>query len=141
MNKALIFILLIALSFSVEAQFQFSFSHYTSDNGLSQNGITAMMKDSKGYMWFGTRDGLNKFDGYNFTIYNSKPEQRQTVLSNRILLIKEDNWGYIWIKTYDDFVYRLDPSTEEFIRITHPGELQINNKIDKLFFFLPAKSG
>lgn len=137
MNKALIFILLIALSFSVEAQFQFSFSHYTSDNGLSQNGITAMMKDSKGYMWFGTRDGLNKFDGYNFTIYNSKPEQRQTVLSNRILLIKEDNWGYIWIKTYDDFVYRLDPSTEEFIRITHPGELQINNKIDKLFF-LPS---
>src|SRR5690606_10597487 len=47
------------------------------------------------------------------------------------------NWGYIWIKTYDDFVYRLDPSTEEFIRIAHPGELQINNKIDKLFF-LPS---
>lgn len=137
MKKPIIFILLIISSSLLKAQFQFSFSHYTSDNGLSQNGITAMMKDSKGYMWFGTRDGLNKFDGYNFTIYNSKPEQQQTVLSNRILLIREDNWGYIWIKTYDDFVYRLNPSSEEFIRITKPGGLPVNIKIDELFF-LPS---
>lgn len=137
MSKSIIFILLIIFSSLLKAQFQFSFSHFTSDNGLSQNGITAMMKDSKGYMWFGTRDGLNKFDGYNFTIYNSKPEQQQTVLSNRILLIREDNWGYIWIKTYDDFVYRLNPSSEEFIRITKPGGLPVNIKIDELFF-LPS---
>ncbi|MDO9634542.1 MAG: two-component regulator propeller domain-containing protein [Paludibacter sp.] len=134
MKKSFILLLTILLSFTGEAQFHFSFSHYTSDNGLSQNGITAMMKDSKGYMWFGTRDGLNKFDGYNFTIYNSKPDQRQTVLSNRILVIKEDNWGYIWIKTYDDFVYRLNPSTEEFSRISLPDQKQSNIKINELFF-------
>jgi len=133
--KKLLLILLILISTNiVTAQYQFSFSHYTSDNGLSQNSITAMMKDSKGYMWFGTRDGLNKFDGYNFTLYNSKPEQRQTVLSSRILVIKEDSWGFIWIKTYDDFVYRLNPSTEEFTRISLPDGKQPNIKINELFF-------
>jgi len=118
---------------STSAQYHFSSSHFTSDNGLSQNSITAMMKDRKGYLWFGTRDGLNKFDGYNFTIYNSKSDQKISVLSNRILTIKEDRWGYIWVKTYDDIVYRLRPSTEEILRIENPNGGFINDKIVEIY--------
>ena len=130
-------IVLLIFTLSTSAQYHFSFSHYTSDNGLSQNSITAMMKDRKGYLWFGTRDGLNKFDGYKFTIYNSKADQKLSVLSNRILSIKEDHWGYIWVKTYDDIVYRLNPSTEELMRIENPNGGFINDKIVEVYI-LPS---
>lgn len=128
-------ILIVALSAS--AQYHFSFSHYTSDNGLSQNSITALMKDRKGYMWFGTRDGLNKFDGYTFTTYNSRQDKKLSVLSNRILAIKEDRWGFIWVKTYDDIVYRLNPSTEELTRIENPSGGFINDKVNEIYI-LPS---
>ncbi len=131
--KNLLLILLIGISGFISAQFHFSFTHYTSDNGLSQNSITAMMKDRNGYIWFGTRDGLNKFDGYNFTIFNSKADKRQSLLSNRIIDIKEDRLGYIWMKTYDDIVCRLDPSTEELKKIEMPDGNFINDKIQEIF--------
>ena len=115
------------------AQHRFSFAHYTSDNGLSQNSITAIMKDSKGYIWLGTRDGLNKFDGYNFTIYNSKPQKKKSGLSNRILTIREDKWGYIWVKTYDEIVYRVNPSTEELQQIVNPDGSVLEEKIEEMY--------
>lgn len=123
---------ILTLCFTLSAQYHFSFTHYTSDNGLSQNSITAMMKDRQGYLWFGTRDGLNKFDGYKFTIYNSKPDKMLSLLSNRIIDIKEDAWGFVWIKTYDEIVCRLNPSTGEMIRIENPGGGYINDKINDL---------
>ncbi|MDD3320342.1 MAG: two-component regulator propeller domain-containing protein [Paludibacter sp.] len=139
MKKLFFLILLIFLTFNLEAQNHFSYTHYTSDDGLSQNSISAMMKDSKGYLWFGTRDGLNKFDGYNFTIFNSKPNKRIDLLSNRIIDIKEDKWGYIWVKTYDEIVFRLNPNTEEMMRIESPEGGFINEKINELYI-LPSGS-
>ena len=137
MKKSLFLIFIFLIALSSTAQYHFSFSHFTSDNGLSQNSITAMMKDRKGYLWFGTRDGLNKFDGINFTLYNSKPDKRLSVLSNRILEIKEDNWGYVWIKTYDEMVYRLNQTTEELLRIQKPNGEFVNDKIREIYI-LPS---
>ena len=132
--KRLIFLIsVLFLTYTLSAQYHFSFSHYTSDNGLSQNSITAIMKDSKGYLWFGTRDGLNKFDGYNFTLYSSKLDKKVSVLSNRILKLKEDKWGYVWVKTYDDIVYRLDQSTEELNRIQKSNGEYLNDKIQEIY--------
>ena len=133
MKKWIFFIVVTLLTFSSSAQYHFSFSHYTSDNGLSQNSITAMMKDHAGYLWIGTRDGLNKFDGYNFTLYNSKPDKKFSVLSNRILALKEDKWGKVWVKTYDEIVYRLDQSTEEFNRIVKSNGEFVNDKIREIY--------
>ncbi|MEI6556416.1 MAG: two-component regulator propeller domain-containing protein [Paludibacter sp.] len=133
--KRLFLLISILSALSANAQYHFSFSHYTSDNGLSQNSITAMMKDHKGYMWFGTRDGLNKFDGYNFILYSSKPDKKLSILSNRILSIKEDKWGSIWVKTYDDIIYRLDQSTEELARIDKGNGQLLNDKIRDIYTF------
>ncbi len=137
MKKLLFLSVLLVIAFSSSAQYHFSFSHFTSDNGLSQNSITTMMKDQKGYVWFGTRDGLNKFDGVNFTLYNSKPENRLSVLSNRILEIKEDNCGFIWVRTYDEIVYRLDESTGELKRIEKQDGEYVNDKISEIYL-LPS---
>jgi signal transduction histidine kinase/ligand-binding sensor domain-containing protein/DNA-binding response OmpR family regulator len=133
MKKLFLLISILIFACSTNAQYHFSFSHFTSDNGLSQNSITTMMKDRKGYLWFGTRDGLNKFDGYNFTLYNSKPDKKFSMLSNRILEIKEDKWGYIWVKTYDEIVYRLNQSTEELKRIEKPKGEFVNDKISEIY--------
>ena len=81
-------------------QEQFSFDLITSENrtlrkGLSQNTIYSMLQDQKGYLWFGTWDGLNKFDGLKFTTYNKKNN-----LSNEVInCLLESNDGNIWIGT------------------------------------------
>lgn len=137
MKKAITLLFYILFILNIKGQYQFSFSYYTSDDGLSQNSITAMMKDSKGYMWFGTREGLNKFDGYNFTNYNAKSDPDKIVLNTRILLIEEDHWGYIWIKTYDDLVYRLNPSTQEYTGLMLQDGSCLKEKIND-FFMLPS---
>lgn len=126
--------LLMCKLFTVSAQHNFSFTHYTSDDGLSQNTITAMMKDSKGYLWLGTREGLNKFDGYNFTVFNSHKPHFSSLLTNRIRSIKEDQWGYIWLRTYDDILYRLDVNTESLTRIPNEEKGFILDKIKETYF-------
>jgi signal transduction histidine kinase/DNA-binding response OmpR family regulator/ligand-binding sensor domain-containing protein len=138
-NRSILLLLLLIVGMYMQAQHRFSFTHYTSDNGLSQNSITAIMKDSKGYIWLGTRDGLNKFDGYSFTIYNSKPQKKNSGLSNRILTIREDKWGYIWVKTYDEIVYRVNPSTEELQQIINPDGSVLEEKIREMYVLASGK--
>ncbi|MDP4277027.1 MAG: two-component regulator propeller domain-containing protein [Bacteroidota bacterium] len=95
-------------------------THLTTDDGLSQNTVVSVHKDKKGQMWFGTWDGLNKYDGYHFTIYksNSDPADDNSPLHTRVDWIQEDNYGFLWVKTYDDLLYRFDPSRDYFLRIT-----------------------
>ena len=95
-------------------------THLTTEDGLSQNTVVSVHKDRKGQLWFGTWDGLNKFDGYHFTVYkgNSDPADENSPLHTRVEEIKEDRFGFLWIKTYDDLLYRFDPSRESFLRVS-----------------------
>jgi signal transduction histidine kinase/ligand-binding sensor domain-containing protein/AraC-like DNA-binding protein len=88
--------------------------HYSTDDGLSHSGVMCMLQDHKGIMWFGTWDGLNKFDGYTFTNYKSRPGDSCNLSHNRIDYIKEDRFGFLWVKTYDDKIHRFDRRTESF---------------------------
>lgn len=95
-------------------------THLTTEDGLSQNTVVSVHKDKKGQLWFGTWDGLNKYDGYRFTVYkgNSDPADENSPLHTRVEVIKEDRFGFLWIKTYDDLLYRFDPSKEYFLRVS-----------------------
>jgi signal transduction histidine kinase/ligand-binding sensor domain-containing protein/DNA-binding response OmpR family regulator len=73
-----------------------------------------MLQDHIGFMWFGTWDGLNKFDGYKFTTYKSRPGGINSLSHNRIDEIEEDNYGFLWVRTYDEKVHRFDRRTETF---------------------------
>jgi len=110
----LLFILNYSLISSALGSEQVTFRHYSVENGLSQNTVMAIMQDRKGFMWFGTWDGLNKFDGYEFTIYKSFPGDLSNIATNRIDLIHEDKHGFIWIQTYDGKFHRFNPITERF---------------------------
>jgi ligand-binding sensor domain-containing protein len=95
-------------------------THLTTDDGLSQNTVVSVHKDKKGLMWFGTWDGLNKYDGYHFTVYksNSDPTDDNSPLHTRVDWIQEDKYGFLWVKTYDELLYRFDPSREYFLRVS-----------------------
>ncbi|MBI4646196.1 MAG: SpoIIE family protein phosphatase [Bacteroidia bacterium] len=75
------------------------FEKYTTDNGLSQGTITCILQDRAGYLWFGTEDGLNRFDGYNFQIFQYNPTDSNSISGNKILSLFEDSNGILWIGT------------------------------------------
>jgi ligand-binding sensor domain-containing protein len=100
MKKLLILTLFCIVAFAeLIAQQHFSFMHYTSDQGLSQNNVTAMHKDKKGFLWVSTRDGLNRFDGRVFKSYNQYFSRKFSGSSNRFLEIKEDHVGNLWLRS------------------------------------------
>lgn len=83
----------------------YSFKHYNINNGLSQNTVHAIFQDKLGFMWFGTKDGLNRFDGTLFKIYKFSPgENLRDNVFHRILQDKQDN---LWVGT-DDGIYIYD---------------------------------
>jgi ligand-binding sensor domain-containing protein len=74
-----------------------NFSHLTTLDGLSQSNVLCILQDSRGFMWFGTEDGLNKYDGYNFTVYTNDPQNNTSLSNNNVTDIIEDNDGDLWI--------------------------------------------
>ena len=70
-------------------------------DGLSQSSVIAIHQDAIGQMWFGTRDGLNKYDGTRFTVYRNNPRDKTSISNNDILSVETDKSGNIWVGTYN----------------------------------------
>jgi ligand-binding sensor domain-containing protein len=84
------------------------------EKGLSQNSIQCMLQDRKGYIWFGTWDGLNKYDGYRFIIY----DKENKLSGQTVNCLLEDEEGYLWIGT-DEGLNRYDRRRNEFRQFRH----------------------
>lgn len=123
MRLAGFFILLMPVIFPVFGQ-QISkfhlprFDHITIDQGLSQNTVNAIFKDSEGYMWFGTNDGLNRFDGYSMEVFRNIPGDTNSLSNGKIFAIAQDLNGDIWIGTANG-LNRYDPQKGCFERFYH----------------------
>jgi ligand-binding sensor domain-containing protein/signal transduction histidine kinase len=78
---------------------KFKFENISVDQGLSQSSVYCILQDSKGLMWFGTEDGLNRYDGYNFTVFKHDPDDPNSLSSNFVLDIYEDWEGKMWVGT------------------------------------------
>jgi ligand-binding sensor domain-containing protein/serine phosphatase RsbU (regulator of sigma subunit) len=91
------------------------FRHYTTEDGLSQNSAYAIVQDQQGFMWFGTSDGLCRYDGYHFTIFRPDPTDSSTISNNviRSMIVAHD--GKIWVGTRDG-LNCFDPLTGKFKR-------------------------
>ncbi|MBI3194456.1 MAG: GGDEF domain-containing protein [Ignavibacteriae bacterium] len=100
-------------------QTEFKFEQITNEQGLSQNTVTCLLQDSKGFIWIGTQDGLNKFDGYDFTIYRNNPLDSHSLSQNYINCLFEDSKNKIWIGTNRGGLERYDPLTNEFTHFIH----------------------
>ena len=82
------------------------------EDGLSQAGINDMLQDRRGFMWFGTQDGLNRWDGYEMKVYKHQPFDTTTLASAWVNGLAEDEEGHIWVAA-NGGLSRLDPVTDE----------------------------
>lgn len=95
------------------------FDHLTVNDGLSENAVTQVMQDRSGYIWIGTHDGLNRFDGYDFTVFRSIPGDPNSLSDNAIGALCEDGEGMIWAGTLGGGLNRLNPRSETCTRYRH----------------------
>ncbi|MEO9031821.1 MAG: two-component regulator propeller domain-containing protein [Ginsengibacter sp.] len=89
------------------------FRHYQVENGLSNNAVICCLQDSKGFLWFGTKDGLNRFDGYTFKVFRNNREDSQSIGNNFIHSLYEDRNGNLWVGT-DNGLYSYNANQENF---------------------------
>lgn len=111
------YIFILALCFwlfvPVAAHEHYVVQHYSIKDGMSQNTVMSILQDKQGFMWFGTWDGLNRFDGYTFTVFKAMDNGEKANVNNRVDWIYEDEQERIWWATYDGHYYRLDAAREE----------------------------
>ena len=111
------------------------FDHISIEQGLSQSSVQVILQDRRGFLWFGTEDGLNRYDGYSFKIYKPDPDVPNSLSDRWITSLVEDREGYLWIGTRLG-LNRYDPRTEEFVRFLHdeqnPASL-VDNHIGVLY--------
>ncbi len=101
--RSLLFTLSFLITFTAwvkgQIPFNYSVSYVTINDGLSNNNVTTLFQDSLGYLWMGTYDGLNRYDGYDFKVYRHRFEDSSSLLGNRIVCVNQDLNKNIWIGT------------------------------------------
>ncbi|MFV0522573.1 MAG: two-component regulator propeller domain-containing protein [Mangrovibacterium sp.] len=100
---------------SAKTQNDLHFSQISAKDGLSQNTVRSILEDKKGFIWAGTLDGLNKYDGYHITTYKPEIGNPNSLIDHRIRDIYQGRNGYLWIRTYNDDFCCYDPKVDSFI--------------------------
>lgn len=100
------------------------FTHYQVENGLSNNAVICTLQDRKGFLWFGTKDGLNRFDGYSFKVFRNQAGDPKSIGSNFIYSLHEGDDGVLWVGC-DRGLFAYDATTESFRIIPHAPTTEI----------------
>lgn len=117
MIRGVILLLLLLVYLPGNAR-QFLFTGYNITDGLSQSVVTAIFQDSRGFIWLGTQNGLNCFDGNQFTVYTYRPDDSTSLSNNWIFGITEDRSGHLWVGTKGG-LNRFSPEEQRFTRIRY----------------------
>jgi ligand-binding sensor domain-containing protein/signal transduction histidine kinase len=105
--------------FAISQKQNVQFEHLGTGQGLSQSNVICILQDHQGFMWFGTRDGLNKYDGYKFTVYKNKVGDKNSISNNYIQAIRESKNRYLWIATWGGGLNRYDRQKDQFTVFKH----------------------
>ena len=95
------------------------FKHLTIDDGLSDNFVIPVLQDRQGFLWVGSKNGLNKYDGAEFTVYSHDPDNSNTISNNYIWSLLEDRSGILWVGTWGGGFNKFDPVSQQFISYQH----------------------
>jgi len=118
-NLHITFLLLLILPTINRAQLQqdqIQFENISIDEGLSQSIVKCILQDGKGFIYFGTEDGLNRFDGYSFEVIRNKPEDENSLSYNDITALYEDQKGNLWIGTFNGGLNKYNIGKKQFTR-------------------------
>ncbi len=130
--KYLLISLMLLLSLKVHPV-ELNFKYYKAEEGLSSNTVYAALQDSKGFMWFGTENGLNRFDGYTFTVFQHIPRTTHSLIHNYVYSLAEDEDEHLWIGT-ERGVCSYDLNNKLFTTLTLTTEkgIQVDGRIQSL---------
>jgi ligand-binding sensor domain-containing protein/signal transduction histidine kinase/DNA-binding response OmpR family regulator len=115
------------------------FEHLSSTEGLSQSYVDCILQDHHGFLWFGTGDGLNRYDGYRFKVFRLKPFDTNSLNDNQIQSLFEDRYGIIWVGTQVGGLNSYNPATGKFTRFLHDPERETSLS-DNMVFDVCASS-
>ncbi|HUM47987.1 MAG TPA: two-component regulator propeller domain-containing protein, partial [Chitinophagales bacterium] len=114
-NKFLLFTLLIFRFYHGSSQDKTTFfRHITAEDGLPDNRVTCMLRDKSGFMWFGTKDGLSRYDGRDFYLFRNRINDSASLCSNSITCLAYDNDSILWIGTSSSGFCAYDFRTQKF---------------------------
>lgn len=123
--RYIITLFILCWSYLLPAQDEdISFKRLSTIHGLAQNDIRFVHQDSKGFMWIGTYDGLNRYDGYTFKIFRREIGKNDALRTNLVSCITEDSQGNLWIGTDDDGIYYFDRERETFASFKNTSQNQ-----------------
>jgi ligand-binding sensor domain-containing protein/signal transduction histidine kinase/DNA-binding response OmpR family regulator len=123
----LVFLLLITLfhSFGIAQPYKLRFDHLTTNDGLTNNSVSHILQDKKGFLWINTKNGLNRYDGRVFKYFNYIPGEINSLSDNEINFALEDSRGNLWIATQDGLNI-LNPVTEKINQFAYNHLLSSN---------------
>jgi ligand-binding sensor domain-containing protein/serine phosphatase RsbU (regulator of sigma subunit) len=133
--------LLLVLHSILIAQQHIPFSHLAVDDGLSQSSVTCILQDKKGFIWFGTQDGLNRYDGYQFKIFKNIPSDSTSLTDNFIFSIYEHQSGALYIETESRTLHQYNPRSESFRIVIKDSVNLFNSKMSTVDALLMEESG
>jgi signal transduction histidine kinase/ligand-binding sensor domain-containing protein/CheY-like chemotaxis protein len=115
----IIFLFILPCNNSSAQYQQLFFEHISAQEGLSHTSVNAIIQDKNGFLWFATYNGLNKYDGYSFKVYQKSDKNKTSLSSNDLNFLFEDKEGYIWVSNISSGLDKFDPKTETFENFRH----------------------
>jgi len=137
----LLFVVLIFPMYGDKIESSLSFKHVTKDHGLSNNLVFSIFQDSHGFIWIGTSDGLNRYDGYNFKQFHHDNEDMESLPHNVVTSICEDKNNAIWIATYGGGISKFDFKKNKFKNYLSFSELKKGTSIKIINHIFPDSRG
>ena len=118
----ILFFLFSSYASGAEVVNNLNFDFYSQENGLSNNQVHCIHQDRKGWMWFGTSQGVCRFDGYKFTVFKNDPEDTASLKGNLVRTIFEDRKGQLWFGTENGGLNKFNREKENFQQLFYSGD-------------------
>src|SRR5262249_52378188 len=109
-----IYVFFLLLAVPAAAVLPQRFTRFSVDQGLCQSTVQAILQDRRGFIWFGTEEGLNRYDGYSFVVFKNDPTDAKSLPDNKVSTLHEDRQGRLWVGTWKGlsiFDYRAETFT------------------------------